>query len=189
MQTARFMRQDFFDFKPTFKLFIAGNHKPSLSNVDEAIRRRLLLVPFFVCIPPAERDPHLHEKLKDEWPAILRWIVDGCLEWQRIGLAPPSIVRDATDEYFSGEDVFGQWLDDECDVEIGNDWKWETVGGLFTAWTAYAMQANEEPGTIKGFSEQMQARGFTQCRKGHDRTRAFGGIWFKRKIINDVNDS
>lgn len=189
VQTARFMRQDFFDFKPTFKLFIAGNHKPSLSNVDEAIRRRLLLVPFSVCIPPAERDPHLQEKLKAEWPAILRWIVHGCLEWQRIGLASPTIVRDATDEYFSGEDVFGQWLDDECDVEIGNDWKWETVGGLFTAWTAYATQANEEPGTIKGFSEQMQARGFTQCRKGHDRTRAFSGIRFKRKIINDVNDS
>ena len=188
VQTARFMRQDFFDFKPTFKLFIAGNHKPSLSNVDEAIRRRLLLVPFSVRIPPAERDPYLPEKLKAEWPAILRWIIDGCLEWQRLGLAPPTIVRDATDEYFSGEDVFGQWLDDEFDVEIGNDWKWEGVGALFTVWTAYATQANEEPGTIKAFSEQMQARGFTQCRKGHDRTRAFSGIRFKRKTVDDVNN-
>ena len=61
--TARFMRQDFFDFVPTFKLFIAGNHKPRLDNVDEAMRRRLLLVPFTVQIPPAERDPDLPRKL------------------------------------------------------------------------------------------------------------------------------
>ena len=89
--TARFMRQDFFDFVPTFKLFICGNHKPRLGSVDEAMRRRLLLVPFTVQIPPAERDPRLAEKLKAEWPAILRWCLEGCLEWQRVGLAPPAL--------------------------------------------------------------------------------------------------
>ena len=93
--TARFMRQDFFDFTPMFKLFIAGNHKPRLSSVDEAMRRRLLLVPFTVQIPVAERDPDLPRKLQAEWPAILRWAVDGCLEWRQTGLAPPQIVRDA----------------------------------------------------------------------------------------------
>ena len=79
-QTARFMRQDFFDFEPTFKLFITGNHKPNLNTVDEAMRRRFLLVPFTVTIPEAERDLSLAEKLVAEWPAILRWDVDGCLE-------------------------------------------------------------------------------------------------------------
>ena len=77
--TARFMRQDYFDFEPTFKLFIVGNHKPRLRNVDEAMRRRLLLVPFTVQIPPAERDTGLPHKLEAEWPAILRWCLDGCL--------------------------------------------------------------------------------------------------------------
>ena len=97
--TARFMRQDFFDFIPTFKLFIAGNHKPRLATVDEAMRRRLLLVPFTVQIPMEERDP--------DWPRSSRPSgrpsslgLDGCLEWQRIGLAPPASVREATDEYF-----------------------------------------------------------------------------------------
>ena len=81
--TARFMRQDFFDFTPTFKLFICGNHKkPRLTSVDEAIRRRLLLVPFTVQIPLAERDKELPDKLKPEWPGILRWMIDGCLDWQ-----------------------------------------------------------------------------------------------------------
>jgi len=115
--TARFMRQDFFDFVPTFKLFICGNHKPRLSSVDEAMRRRLLLVPFTVQIPLAERDPRLPEKLKAEWPAILRWCIDGCLEWQRVGLAPPPIVRDATEEYFAGQDMLQQWLED-CTTDI-----------------------------------------------------------------------
>jgi len=187
-QTARFMRQDYFDFEPTFKLFIAGNHKPRLSNVDEAMCRRLLLVPFVVQIPEAERDPHLQDKLKDEWSAILRWIVDGCLEWQRIGLAPSAVVRAATADYFSGEDLFGQWLADECDTEIGNAWKWEPTGALFAAWSAYATRANEKPGSAKAFSEQMQARGFASVKKGHARTRSFEGIELKRKNTNENND-
>ena len=86
--TARFMRCDFFDFVPKFKLWIVGNHKPRLDNVDEAMRRRMLLVPFLVQIPAEERDPDLTEKLKAEWPAILRWCIDGCLEWQRTGSGP-----------------------------------------------------------------------------------------------------
>ena len=187
MMTARFMRQDFFDFKPTFKLFIIGNHKPSLSNVDAAIRRRLRLVPFNIQVPEAERDKHLPEKLKAEWPAIMRWVVDGCLEWQRIGLSPPSIVRDATDAYFSSEDIFGQWLDDACDAEVGNAYKWEAVGVLFAAWTAYANRANEEPGSIKAFSEQMQARGYAACQKGNAKTRSLSGVRLRPENVNDYS--
>jgi len=79
--SARFMRQDFFEFTPQFKLFIAGNHRPGLRSVDEAIRRRFHLVPFAVTIPAEERDGELTEKLKAEWPGILAWIVAGCLKW------------------------------------------------------------------------------------------------------------
>lgn len=177
--TARFMRQDFFDFEPTFKLFIVGNHRPRLNVVDEAMRRRLLVVPFTVRIPEAERDPDLSTKLEPEWPAILRWAVDGCLEWQRIGLAPPAVVLDATAEYFAGEDMFGQWLDDACDTDVGNGWKWEAVGPLFDSWSAYAARGNENPGSKKAFSEQMQARGFVGAQKGHAKTRVFLGLRFK----------
>jgi putative DNA primase/helicase len=69
--TARFMRQDYFDYVPTFKLIVAGNHKPALHSVDEAIRRRLHVIPFDVTIPKENRDPSLAGKLKTEWPAIL----------------------------------------------------------------------------------------------------------------------
>ncbi len=101
----------------TLKLLIVGNHKPSLRNVDEAIRRRILLVPFTVQIPEAERDPKLAEKLKAEWPAILRWMIDGCLEWQRYGLVVPTIVRDATDEYFADQDTLAQWAEEWLEPE------------------------------------------------------------------------
>jgi putative DNA primase/helicase len=93
--TARFMRQDFFTFTPAFKLFIAGNHKPGIRGVDEAIRRRFHLVPFTITVPLKERDPELAEKLKAEWPGILAWAIQGCLEWQRIGLSPPKAVQSA----------------------------------------------------------------------------------------------
>jgi putative DNA primase/helicase len=178
-QTARFMRQDFFDFYPTFKLFIAGNHKPTLRNVDEAMRRRLLLVPFTVQIPPAERDTKLAEKLEVEWPAILRWAIDGCLEWQRIGLAPPAIVTDATADYFAGEDSFGQWLEDRCDVDIDNNHKWDRIADLFADWSIYAQGDGDKGVTKKAFNSLMASRGFTACRKGSPTARCFSGIRLK----------
>lgn len=92
---ARFMRQDFFTYLPSFKLVIAGNHRPSLSGVDAAIRRRFHLVPFTVTIANPDKD--LIDKLRAEWPAILVWMIEGCLAWQREGLNPPAAVRDATE--------------------------------------------------------------------------------------------
>jgi putative DNA primase/helicase len=71
------MRQDFFEFIPQFKLFITGNHKPGLRDVDEAMRRRFHLIPFTVTIPEPDRDPPLAEKLKTEWPGILQWMIEG----------------------------------------------------------------------------------------------------------------
>jgi putative DNA primase/helicase len=113
--SARFMRQDFFTFEPVFKLLIAGNHKPSLRNVDEAIRRRFNLIPFTQTIPPAERDLRLAEKLKDEWPGYLAWAIEGCLEWQRIGLAPPAAVVEATEDYLTEEDAIGRFIAERCE--------------------------------------------------------------------------
>jgi len=112
--SARFMRQDFFEFVPQFKLLIAGNHKPGLRGVDEAMRRRFYLVPFTVTIPPEQRDKNLFEKLKPEWGGILQWAIGGCLEWQATGLNPPAVVREATEAYLAGEDAQTQWLDECC---------------------------------------------------------------------------
>jgi putative DNA primase/helicase len=176
---ARFMRQDFFEFEPQLKLFIFGNHKPGIASVDEAIRRRLHLIPFTVTIPPTERDQHLSERLRAEWPGILAWMVQGCLDWQREGLNPPAAVRSATAAYLESEDLFGQWLVDECDAEPGNSAKWEPVGVLFGAWSLYAGRAGEKPGSKKAFSEAMQGRGFVPFQQGHANTRCLRGVRLK----------
>ena len=104
---ARFMRQDFFEFTPQFKLVIAGNHHPGLRTVDEAIRRRFHFLPFTVTIPPDERDHLLLERLRMEWPGILQWMIDGCVAWQDQGLNPPDVVRTATEDYMANEDTLG----------------------------------------------------------------------------------
>jgi putative DNA primase/helicase len=116
--SARFMRQDFFEFLPQFKLFIAGNHRPGLRSVDEAIRRRVNLIPFAVTIPAEERDGELTEKLKAEWPGILAWIVAGCLKWQSEGLAAPEAVTAATAEYLNSEDAIAAWIEERCERDV-----------------------------------------------------------------------
>jgi putative DNA primase/helicase len=160
--TARFMRQDFFDFVPTFKLFIGGNHKPRLTSVDEAIRRRLLLVPFTVQIPPAERDPQLTDKLWTERRAILRWCIDGCLEWRRIGLAPPEVVLDATKNYFADQHTLQQWLDD-C-TEDGGEFAFSRTTELFASWKAWCEARNLKPSSMQVLSEALVDRGLVKKR-------------------------
>jgi putative DNA primase/helicase len=160
--TARFMRQDFFDFVPKFKLWITGNHKPILVNVDEAMRRRMLLVPFLVQISPEERDSNLAEKLKVEWPAILRWMLDGCLEWQQIGLAPPRIVTEATDAYFDDQDLIKQWLE-EC-TEDGGPFAFTSSSQLFASWKAWCDARGLPPGNSQNLSDALYDRGFEKKR-------------------------
>lgn len=171
---ARFMRMDFFTFIPQFKLVIAGNHKPGLRSVDEAIRRRMHLIPFSVTIPKAERDLDLAEKLRAEWPAILRWAVEGCLEWQRCGLNPPAAVRDATKEYLDAEDRLTVWLEERSEVGPGLS---ATSAALFAEWKSWCEEGGENSGTRKEFSQRLERRpGIERTRSGKARTRGFTGI-------------
>ena len=154
---ARFMRQDFFEYRPQFKLIIAGNHKPSLRSVDEAIRRRFHLIPFAVTIPADERDSDLTEKLKAEWPGILAWLIDGCLEWQAQGLRPPKAVLEATAAYLSAEDAIASWIDDKCEVDAKS---WTSSSELFASWSAWADAAGEQTGSQKRLTQTLESRGF-----------------------------
>jgi putative DNA primase/helicase len=113
--SARFMRQDFFEYMPQFKLVFAGNHKPGLRSVDEAIRRRFNLIPFTVTIPPRERDKKLGDKLQCELPGILAWILEGTAAWRRFGLCPPRVVTEATAAYLEAEDALAAWIEDCCE--------------------------------------------------------------------------
>lgn len=181
--SARFMRQDFFTFEPAFKLMIAGNHKPSLRNVDEAVRRRFNLVPFTVTIPKAERDPNLPQKLEAEWPGILAWALEGCLEWQRIGLAPPPAVLDATEGYLADEDAIGRFLDERC--ETGDMLVMEEVKELFASWRDWCNATGEYAGSTKRFSQNLETRGFQRIQHPSNRRACFAGI---RLVVRGASD-
>lgn len=121
--TAYRMRCDPFTFTPKFKLIAFGNHKPSLSRVDEAMRRRMHLVPWRFQVPRDRIDQDLKGRLHAELPAILSWAIDGCSKWQERGLDPPRAVTEATEEYFSAQDVVGGWLAEHWEIDPSHhDW-------------------------------------------------------------------
>lgn len=172
--TARFMRQDNFTFLPQFKLLFIGNHKPDIRDADEAMRRRMLLVPFEV--KPAVIDPDLGDKLREEWPAILAWMIEGCLEWQRRGLAAPASVLVATDEYMEEQDAVGRWLLEEVELDAESA---ETTAELFRSWSRWASENGEYVGSLKRLSSALKARGLTKWQEPGTRKRGFRGLRIK----------
>jgi putative DNA primase/helicase len=178
---ARFMRQDFFEFVPQFKLIIAGNHKPGLRSVNEAIRRRFHLVPFTVTIPRDQRDETLTERLKGEWPGILSWMISGCHDWREQGLAAPEIVLAATAAYLEAEDALTAWLEEACELDPS---AWESSSALFASWKAWADRAGEHPGTMKRLVQNLEARGFVARRKMNG--RGFEGLSIKKIDLSEA---
>jgi putative DNA primase/helicase len=180
--SARLMRQDFFEFQPQFKLLIIGNHKPSLRSVDEAIRRRMNLIPFAVTIPEAERDKKLPDKIREEWPGILAWGIEGCLEWQRQGLAKPKALRKATDDYLAAEDAVAEFIA-ECCTTDPNDTALSSA--LFKRWSLWTVARGEFGGSQKRFSQTLEDRGFV---KVHTRNGwQFQGVAVVAELIPPPN--
>lgn len=155
--TARFMRAEFFDFAPTHKLWIYGNHKPEIHGTDTAIWDRVKLIPFDVEIPKSERDPLLPQKLMAELPGILAWAVRGNMLWQRMGIAAPEIVAQATGEYRTEQDTVGQFLIDCCETGISYE---VAAGSLYRTYEAWAKQLGLRPEGGTKFGTDLSRRGF-----------------------------
>ena len=166
---ARFMRAEWFEFQPQFKLFLAVNHKPVIHGTDLAIWRRIRLVPFTVVIPEPEQDKELPDKLKGELPGILRWAVEGCLAWQREGLGTPDEVRKATESYRAEMDTMGDFLSECCVIEPGFK---VTVKELYRVYAQWCERNGEHPLSQRSFGMRLTERGL-------DRVRGAGGqhIW------------
>lgn len=169
--TARFMRQDDFTFRPQFKLLFAGNHKPMLRSVDEAIKRRFHLVPFTVTIPLEERDHGLFDKLREEWPQILAWMIDGCAKWQKYTLSPPDRVREATDTYLETEDALGQWIEECCERIDGAS---ESTA-LWENYARWCEKNGEHRWSRRTWANALVERGFTP-KKGGKGARLLSGL-------------
>lgn len=154
---ARRMREDFWEFSPTHKLWMATNHRPSVRGTDEGIWRRLKLIPFERVIPPESRNPRLAAELQAELPGILRWAVDGCHAWQRDGLGEPAAVTAAVAEYRTAEDRLAPFIDERCVLDPAARVSLAELRRAYEAWA----QANAEgkPVDARQFKEQLRTRG------------------------------
>ena len=159
--SARFMRGEWFDFRPEFKPWLATNHKPTVRGQDRAIWDRLKLIPFTVTIPEAEQDKNLANRLRKELPGILAWAVRGCLQWQEDGLGAPDEVIEATGSYRAEQDTLGAFIDDECTLAENAK---ATAKSLYAAYRQWCKLHGEEPMTRTAFGLQLGERGLTASR-------------------------
>ena len=170
--SARFMRGEWFDFKPEFKAWLATNHRPDIRGTDNAIWDRIKLVPFSVTIPESQRDQRLLDKLKAELPGILNWAIAGCLEWQRDGLGTPDEVKKATAAYRADMDVIAAWLADSCTL---NSSLTASAGDLYASYKAWCEQSGERPMRDRDLGLRLAERGL-QSRRGAKGKRLWIGI-------------
>ena len=177
-QTARFMRQDFFEFKPEMTLFIAGNTQPSFRGVDVAIKSRVVLVPFTVTIPPEKCDQNLEQSLKEEGPEILRWAIDGALARQKMGLAVPEAIAAASQEYFDAEDIVGGFLQDETTPVVG---KFTDGDCLYKRFNHWLREQGLGEWTKRTLTKELKARGYKEA-KSNGR-RGFKGLELREPAL------
>lgn len=175
--STRFLYGEFFEFDPTFKVWLAGNHKPAIRGTDHGMWRRVRLIPFTVTIPEKDRDLKLMQKLKAELPGILAWAVQGCLSWQELGLQTPPEVKDATESYRAESDVIAIFLEETCvahpNASVG-------ISELHEKWIAWAKDAGEWEMSRRKFGQKLMERGFQQ-----DKATAGKRVWRGLGIRSD----
>lgn len=190
-----------FEFRPTFKIWLASNHLPVIRGTDRGMWRRLRLIPFDVEIPESEFDKDLDRKLMAELPGILAWAVRGCLAWQRDGLGAPLRVVDATAEYRAAMDTFGDFLRERCTVHSGGAVK---ASDLYSVYKEWALLAGEKPLSKKAVGMKLSERGFAKAKHGASndmhyfglslgaddsgRSGAFSGTSLTRESISTLSD-
>ncbi|MDR4469061.1 MAG: phage/plasmid primase, P4 family [Nitrospira sp.] len=174
--SARFLYGEYFEFVPSFKLWLGVNHKPNIRGTDEAIWRRIRVIPFAVTIPPEERDKNLGDKLHAELPGILNWAIEGCLDWQQHGLRVPEDVQCATDTYREEMDVLETFLR-ECCLEDRRSCV--SIGGLYAAYATWCSDNAEYQLNKRDFSTRLKERGLEQGRTSQE--RCWVGIALKQE--------
>lgn len=170
---ARRMRQDFFEFDPTHKIWMAANHKPNVRGTDHAIWRRIRLIPFTASLAPGQKDERLLDKLLAELPGIMRWALDGCSSWQRDGLQPPASVVQATQEYRTEQDHIGRFIEDHCALDAGTCVAASELRRTYEAW---CQENGERPWSAKAMAPQLVERGCERVKVGRDHASTWLGI-------------
>jgi putative DNA primase/helicase len=162
------MRGEFFSFTPTGKIWLSTNHMPNIRGTDEGIWRRIRKIPFNVRFHqdtpenahlPAEltRDNQLPEKLNKEMPGILRWAVEGALEWRLNSLGAPAEVTEATNEYRLEMDSLAIFLNEKCVLKANTRVQASELYGEYRKWCEIN---GEQPVSNKVFGSRLKEKGF-----------------------------
>ena len=157
--TARFLYGEYFSFKPTFKIFMATNHKPKIRGADNGIWRRIKMIPFTVTIPAEQRDKTLTEKLIVENSGILNWLIQGYALWRKEGLNEPEAIRDANEEYRMDMDAVGTFVNDCFDLDASMRWRLPNQM-LYQTYSKWCNANNERVMSQKWLTMRMSEKGF-----------------------------
>jgi len=164
--TARFLYGEYFNFVPTFKIFMATNHKPLIKGTDHGIWRRIKLVPFINRIEEAKQDKHLEEKLIQESSGILNWLIEGAMRWCKEGLKTPNVIIKATDEYRGEMDVIGNFIKERCIQQVGVSIK---ARELFKCYQDWCDDNNEHAVSERFLGLRLKELGLEQKRNNDGR--------------------
>ncbi|MGH8355301.1 MAG: DNA primase family protein [Pseudomonas sp.] len=183
--SARRMREDYWTFSPTHKLWLATNHKPEIRGTDHAIWRRIRLIPFGATFHPPEsgqapaQDPELPDRLRADLPGILAWATRGSVDWQREGLGIADAVRDATAAYRAEMDVLVQWIDDCCVVDRRAE---AGATELYRSYVGWCETTGERAESQRSFGARLSERGY--AKQPGRKARGYRGIG----LIRDACD-
>jgi putative DNA primase/helicase len=175
--TTRRMREDFWTFSPTHKVMLCTNHKPEIRETKNAIWRRIKLIPFNVTIPDDDQDKGLPAKLREEYPGILAWCVQGCLEWHSDGLSVPEEVLSATKQYRQESDLLSDFLAEQCLVDMQSQSLRTKSSDLYARLKIWLERAGEPAVSQRTFGEAMTEKGFKRLPSN--------GIWYLGLALQD----
>lgn len=171
---ARFLRQEFFEFIPNFKVFFTTNHKPIIGGLDEGIWRRVKLIPFNLNLPSHLRDKKLPEKLSVEMSGILNWAIEGCMKWQKDGLKEPKVVAAATGNYKEDMDILGPYLGECCYIDkLDSNLKIEAKD-LYKDYLDYCYKSGETSVKNRAFYRMLETKGFERKRGSKNKYYIYG---------------
>jgi len=181
---ARFLRQEFFEFIPEFKVFFTTNHKPIIGGVDEGIWRRVKIIPFTLNLKPHERDKKLEEKLSLEMSGILNWALEGCIKWQQSGIKEPKVVMDATGNYKAEMDILAPFLDEMCYTdEPKNEAIRIEAKELYNIYDRWCSQSGERQIGNRSFYRMLETKGFGKTKGAGNKTFLTGITLNERKPV------
>lgn len=169
---ARRMREDFWEFNPTHKIWLAANHQPQIRGTDDGIWRRIKLIPFTVTFDSASKDKNMPEKLAAELPGILNWAIEGYKKWRVDGLKDPDVITKAVAKYRNDMDLLGNFIDEMCIVSSGVKVRAKQLFDAFRDWSESGI-------TMTKFGTAIEERGFAKTKSN--------GIWYVGIALSDTD--